>query len=58
MFSHEDASLFDGWYDQPSCEFCGRSIIVRFPTNDANVECDACADDFNRLNEAGKLEVP
>lgn len=38
------------------CEFCGRSIISRFGGVMSN-ECDACADEFDLLNRAGKLEV-
>lgn len=42
--------------DVDECEFCGRSIIARFG-GDVTNECDSCADEFELLNRAGKLEV-
>lgn len=41
---------------QPECEFCGRSIVVRFGGLWGSNECSSCKDDFRRLNDAGKLE--
>jgi hypothetical protein len=39
------------------CDFCGRSMISRFGGLIGANECDSCINDFNRLNQAGKLEL-
>lgn len=44
------------------CEDCGRSQVSRFGEQQlVPYICDSCADDFDRLNRAGKIvieEVP
>jgi hypothetical protein len=58
MFSREVPDL-DPWRvsENPECETCGRGIVVRLPGNVPSAECAACADEFDALNAAGKLEL-